>query len=204
MKSVDEKIADVLAESAELASGVLHGASVSKQTGSPIEKLMLAALWSRGVWQDKLEFASWAAGCYTDEILVSEAKVAIAVGDHDYKARLCQQMIVGDYKADFGLVVAVSNHEHLTVVVECDGHDFHEKTKEQVAYDKARDRFFTSKGIRVFRFSGSEIWRDAGACADEVLRFMAEWVWENTVGDRRRRMAERKDAPSVTAEGFIA
>ena len=46
------------------------------------------------------------------------------------------------------------------IAVECDGHEFHEKTKQQAARDKARDRD---------RFTGSEIWKDPGACADEVL-----------------------------------
>jgi very-short-patch-repair endonuclease len=60
------------------------------------------------------------------------------------------------------------------LVVECDGHDFHERTKEQVARDKARDRAIVSAGYDVFRFSGSEIWRDPLGCAGQVVDWMSQ------------------------------
>lgn len=55
------------------------------------------------------------------------------------------------------------------IAIECDGHNFHEKTKEQAAHDKARDRELQSGGIRVLRFTGSEIWKDALGCAESAL-----------------------------------
>lgn len=54
------------------------------------------------------------------------------------------------------------------LVVECDGHDFHEKTKAQAARDKARDRDLVMAGYEVFRFTGSELWRDPWGCAEQV------------------------------------
>lgn len=54
------------------------------------------------------------------------------------------------------------------LVVECDGHNFHERTKEQAAKDRARDRWLTSKDYDVFRFTGSELWRNPMACAEQV------------------------------------
>ena len=58
------------------------------------------------------------------------------------------------------------------LVVECDGHDFHERTKDQAARDRSRDRMFQGKGYGVFRFTGSEIWRDPIGCARQVI----EWL----------------------------
>jgi very-short-patch-repair endonuclease len=55
------------------------------------------------------------------------------------------------------------------ILVECDGHDFHEKTKEQVQKDKQRDRDFLSAGIITLRFTGSEIWKNAKGCASEIF-----------------------------------
>lgn len=55
------------------------------------------------------------------------------------------------------------------MAVECDGHDFHERTKEQAAHDRARDRFLTSNRFPFFRFTGSEIYRNADRCAGEVI-----------------------------------
>ncbi len=58
------------------------------------------------------------------------------------------------------------------LIVECDGHDFHERTKEQVARDRAKDRRAVMSGIDCFRFTGSEIWRDPWECAQQIL----EWA----------------------------
>lgn len=54
------------------------------------------------------------------------------------------------------------------LVVECDGHEYHERTKEQAAKDRSRDRRLTSLGFDVFRFTGSELWRDPWGCASQV------------------------------------
>lgn len=55
------------------------------------------------------------------------------------------------------------------LIVECDGHDFHERTKEQAARDRSKDRRAVLAGVDCFRFTGSEIWRDPWACAEEIL-----------------------------------
>ena len=62
------------------------------------------------------------------------------------------------------------------LVVECDGHEFHEKTKEQASRDKERDRMLQSRGFNVFRFSGADIYRRPIQCAEECLRFLQEKV----------------------------
>ena len=54
-------------------------------------------------------------------------------------------------------------------IIECDGHDFHEKTKEQVEYDKKRERVFVSKGYKVLRYSGSELYRDFEKITNELF-----------------------------------
>jgi very-short-patch-repair endonuclease len=54
------------------------------------------------------------------------------------------------------------------IVVECDGHDFHEKTKDQVRRDKSRDRWIQAQGYPVMRFSGSEIYRNSETCCREI------------------------------------
>lgn len=67
------------------------------------------------------------------------------------------------------------------LAVELDGHDFHERTKEQAQRDKARDRALAAAGYRVLRFTGSEVWRDAGNCVDELLK-VALSICEETAG----------------------
>jgi hypothetical protein len=62
------------------------------------------------------------------------------------------------------------------LVVECDGHDFHERTKEQAARDRSRDREGQLAGFTVFRFTGSELWRDAWGCAGKVIDWAEQGV----------------------------
>jgi hypothetical protein len=56
------------------------------------------------------------------------------------------------------------------VIVECDGHEYHDKTPEQARRDKGRDRFLQAQGYHVLRFTGSELVRSATRCAGEVDR----------------------------------
>lgn len=92
------------------------------------------------------------------------------------------QFPIGSYKADFLLYrYALDKSKHNLVrlppiVVECDGHDFHEKTKQQAAHDRRRDRFMSIKGYHVMRFTGSEIYRDVKQCADEVDEMFSSFV----------------------------
>lgn len=58
------------------------------------------------------------------------------------------------------------------LAIECDGHDFHEKTKEQVAKDKARDRDLKINGVDLFRFTGSEIHNSPIECAEQAVQYL--------------------------------
>jgi len=53
--------------------------------------------------------------------------------------------------------------------IEVDGHDFHEKTKEQARRDKQRDRLIQSVGYRILHFTGSEVYRNVTGVVDEIL-----------------------------------
>ena len=75
------------------------------------------------------------------------------------------QKKIGSYRVDF---LITTNETDIKVVVECDGHEFHERTKQQAAKDKSRDRQLVSLGYAVLRFTGSEIWKDPWECASEI------------------------------------
>lgn len=94
------------------------------------------------------------------------------------------QCPVSHYRVDFLLgVVRADKGERRSehwIAVECDGHDYHERTKEQARRDKSRDRSLMALGIKTMRFTGSEIWRDPNACAIEALKVLdpdALWFW---------------------------
>lgn len=81
------------------------------------------------------------------------------------------------YVVDFLLVTEErSNPEKVRkLIIECDGHDFHEKTKEQAKKDKSRDRDLTANGFPVFRFTGSEVHNNALACAEQTALFLCRY-----------------------------
>ena len=78
-----------------------------------------------------------------------------------------QKKVLG-YRADFLL----ENEVGAMLVVECDGHDFHERTPAQAQHDRSRDRKMQASGHFVMRFTGSEIYRDPLACALEAGEFI--------------------------------
>ncbi len=55
------------------------------------------------------------------------------------------------------------------LVVEVDGHDFHDRTKEQAASDRKRDRDLLALGVPVMRYTGSEVYNDPHLCAEYIV-----------------------------------
>lgn len=82
-----------------------------------------------------------------------------------YDYWLNPQVEIGKYRVDFELV----NHKNKKIVVECDGHEFHQKSKQQVEKDNQRERDLKKLGYEVVRFSGSEIFKDAEKCVKDLL-----------------------------------
>ncbi len=67
--------------------------------------------------------------------------------------KVIPQYEVGNYIADFMVQLYGESF-----AIECDGREFHEKTLDQSKRDKRKDRFFQLNGIKIFRFTGSEIY----------------------------------------------
>lgn len=60
------------------------------------------------------------------------------------------------------------------IVVECDGHDFHEKTKEQVIKRNERDLELKTMGYDVLHYSGSQIYNNPMKCAREIIEYFRD------------------------------
>ena len=135
------------------------------ETESPIERLVFAAFKIKSQ-VDLHEFT----------IALHEANKSIVEAvDQCSKwnplvLRIYPQCGIGPYFADFALMIRDEiGSRPSVVIVECDGHDFHERTKEQAAHDRRRDRYFVELGYKVLRFTGSEIWKDPQGCVDQAL-----------------------------------
>lgn len=141
---------------------------VDPQPESPIEWLMFYAL----VLGAQQPFS---------DIHVGTANIGGWQG-HGLNLTIQPQAQIGDYRVDFLLTYRYEGTRYwrflgeveAKLAVECDGHNFHERTKEQASRDKARDRALQSVGIPVFRYTGSDIWRDAFGAALECLKFLQD------------------------------
>lgn len=144
--------------------------SFNKDGVSPLEKIVGTSLYG------------WVFACnsYCSNIAgdikavffkdANENLEAIAAFDEPYRIGIWHQVKVGPYTADF--VVRIFYCDTVTMVaVECDGHEFHERTKEQAQHDRSRDRYFQMQGLTVFRYTGSEIWKTPTLPADQVWKF---------------------------------
>lgn len=83
------------------------------------------------------------------------------------------QFKIGTYRVDFLIqhlgYGAMAWAEREEVVVELDGHDFHDKDKRQRSYEKARERHIVKAGYKILRYTGSDVVADPYKVAYEVL-----------------------------------
>jgi very-short-patch-repair endonuclease len=100
------------------------------------------------------------------------------MGEYRVDFLLTHKELVPDFdnpmKLSDGREIPGSKYEVREIIVECDGHEYHERTKEQARRDKQRDRALQSLGFIVFHYTGSEIWEDVFKCAQEVMRKLSE------------------------------
>ena len=176
-----------------------EGAAAFNRCESPAERLFLL-----GFLLEKFLIVNWSndgpnhvcsIGCRSD--------------NHDTEIDLWQQVSVGKYRCDFMFgdpkwIDLVMNGFFVRgpVAVEIDGHEWHERSKEQATYDKKRDRLFAYRGIHILRFSGSEIYADPAKCAfdafiaavrhDHFSRIDAKLVGDYRAGFCAGRSLQRK------------
>lgn len=87
----------------------------------------------------------------------------------EIEIKIKQQVQIGKYSVDFLVTANLSDDK---IIIECDGHDFHEKTKEQAKHDKERDRWLTSQGFKILRYTGSEIYNNFQGIEAELIRLL--------------------------------
>lgn len=141
--------------------------SHKKLVESPIEEILLAQFVARRFQYDCVILGAGELQRFQDLWRYRDNR------DRNYGFRIYPQAAVAGFRLDFLLVVSQPLHEKSfetkLICVECDGHNFHERTKEQAQRDRSRDRELQRLGYLVVRFTGSELYRDAGKCFDEIV-----------------------------------
>lgn len=81
------------------------------------------------------------------------------------------QRQIGPYLVDFLIERRPLLQAQITapIVVELDGHAFHDKDKRQRSYEKSRDRYLVKEGYRVLHYTGSDVCADPFKVAHEVM-----------------------------------
>lgn len=165
-----EQLADVA------ASNALMGFENWKDgMESPIERLLFIGMYSIIPIQE-IEFMPLMKCEVTSSENPHPMQLA-RIAEHGTLLIQLQERLL-DWKADF--VLSCPSITEKKAIIECDGHDFHERTKEQAARDRARDRAAQTAGYLMLRYTGSEIYRDPLGCARAALRayskfFESEW-----------------------------
>lgn len=139
-----------------------------------------ACTFMRGDWEGALK-ENFELACKT-ELLQARVKKIIFGSGSPIEAKLCRHMLpdlykngvsvdnihaqyqVKNYRLDFAVL-----HNGKKICIEADGHEFHEKTKEQAMHDRERDRVLQLDGWMVLRFTGSEIHNNGAKCAKQIL-----------------------------------
>lgn len=161
---------------ARLDNAVSDWEAAKKRCESPIERRLLAAMMNCPYLLDGHSYAR----------VVNKQDVE---NYKDFETLIVPQLEIGRYRLDFGVAWYRPDSGLVMVAVECDGHDFHERTKEQAQRDKSRDRTLLGMGWPVLRFTGSEVYRDAATCADSVADAIFE-LWVRRVRPDMRRPFE--------------
>lgn len=146
---------------------------IQNWTESPIEELLLAQMMVSGwgssqhpqrSWCDTFEELREHVGPgRTHQFLVGEGCGCIAVWQCPITCGSKK------YRIDLAMVGYGAGGVRVKIAVELDGHDFHEKTKEQARKDKSRDRALVAAGWTVLRFTGSEVYAGPDLVLDEIV-----------------------------------
>ncbi len=95
---------------------------------------------------------------------------------------LSSQVQFGRSRVDFLLEsLGAPERPFTSIAIEIDGHEFHERTKEQAASDRERDIHMLEPGIPVIRFTGSQVYADPVRCFQTAVRVLEgfEMMWSS-------------------------
>jgi len=134
-------------------------------TGSPTESILTLALF------DKLchFYDGWTCRVYSEH----ECQQALDGKIESGSFVLVPQWSVNEVGlVDLAVFIPGLDRRRPIVVVECDGHHFHERTVEQASKDRRRLRILQRLGIPVLPFTGTDVVRGSEEFAQEIAEFI--------------------------------
>jgi hypothetical protein len=138
--------------------------------GSPTEFILDLAIFNKlKDWRSDWKCWVYSADEYRQAVV--EATDAI----HPRQFALIPQLPVNEVGlVDLTIFIPSISKRFPVVIVEADGHQFHQLTVEQASNDRRRDRRLTRYRIPVLRFTGTDVVRGSEEFAQEVVDFINE------------------------------
>lgn len=140
---------------------VAYNFEVYEQCESPIE-IIFAFFWDKHYLENKIK---------ADELNLYPQEIITTDNGKNYRV----DFEIEFYKV-YGNTPETYKEYYSKVVVECDGHEFHEKTKAQVKKRNERDYDLKISGYDVIHFSGSEIYNKPEECIKKVVEYLHKTV----------------------------
>jgi hypothetical protein len=88
--------------------------------------------------------------------------------------------VAGVGYVDFAIFARQISVDAPLVIVEADGHRFHQLTPEQASEDKRRDRALQKIGVPFLRYTGTDVVRDSDSYAREIAAFVRKKICEES------------------------
>jgi very-short-patch-repair endonuclease len=137
------------------------GLHIERNGGSPIEVLFGQAFFAFYACQREADHPGlW---------FVPQERIAV----ENYQVSITPQFLLNGHRFDFLIRTDLTQSKQwLDTLIECDGHDFHERTQDQALRDRRNDRDAQAAGFPILRFTGREIFREPMRCAEEAWQFI--------------------------------
>lgn len=153
---------------------------------SPIETLLINGLIERGFFKDCFDKDLNIATRIQPQTAVYETgEMVLGFTNNDVDKERLESLGLINYHpfTVIDIYIEARKNEHLKfneidrnlirshkkLAIYADGHEFHERTKQQAQRDRSIDRKLQKLGFVVFRFTGSEIYRNIDKCCEEII-----------------------------------
>lgn len=100
-----------------------------------------------------------------NKFVLLEPQVEININEKKYYA---------DFEVEYDELINNHLKKDFKLIIECDGYEFHQKTKKQVEYDNKREYELKMNNYQILRFSGSEIYNDPFECVERIFKYIEE------------------------------
>ncbi len=151
---------------------------------SPVEQMLLVALFNR--WGGEIHPELQRLQCSFIGDYPAYAGIFTACCELQRNVTIWQEK---SYRVDFYIYLTRFGTQGATkengfspelvrLVVEVDGHDFHERTKLQASRDRERDRELLMANCQVVRFTGSDVFNDPNGCAEKIDEVLGKYAFD--------------------------